>query len=312
MVYLFALGSAFFYGLASVLQQHAASAEPAKQSMHIGLLLDLIRKPIWLAGLGADIAAFVLQALALNNGPLTLVQPVLTVGLLFALILAALWGRHLPPLKEVLAALALIGGLAILVIFGSPQAGRDAAPAHRWLVVGGSLGVVVVALFLFARMADKRVKPVLLAIAGAMTLAASDSLIKVTVTRFTHHGLVGVLTSWYPYALALVLATGMVLIQSAFQAGPLELSLPAQTATEPIVSSLAGVALFSEIFRTDPLAVAAEVVALVLALVGIWVLGRSPTVTGKKQAGQKQVGQKQAGQTPTARAGSGKSGRSSQ
>ena len=289
MVYVFAVGSAFFYGLASVTQQRSASAEPSKDSMRLELLVALFRQPLWLAGLGADIAAFTLQALALSHGPLTLVQPVLTVGLLFALTVSALWDRHGLPAKEILAALALVGGLAILVIFGSPTQGGDTVAAQRWVIFGSSLGATVLALFLLAKKASKKVKPVLLAIAGATTLAASDSLIKSTVTVFNRHGIVEVVDGWYVYALAGVLAAGMVLIQSAFQAGPLELSLPAQTAVEPIVSSVAGVVLFSEAIRLDPLAIAAELVAVALTLVGIWVLGHSPTVTGRAKNKRKGV-----------------------
>jgi drug/metabolite transporter (DMT)-like permease len=280
VVYLFAIGSAFFYGLASVMQQRSASSEPAQDSMRLELLVRLIRNPLWIGGFGADIAAFALQALALSHGPLTLVQPVLTVGLLFALLLSAAWTRQRPAAKEILAALALIGGLAILVVFGSPTQGRDTVAAQRWFLVGTSLGVSILALFLLAKKASKRVKPLLLAVAGAMTLAGSDSLIKSTVTVFDHHGIVGVLSGWYVYALAGVLALSMILIQSAFQAGPLELSLPAQTAVEPLVSSVAGVVLFSESIRLDPVAIVAEVVAIALTLVGIWVIGHSPTIVG--------------------------------
>lgn len=280
MVYLLAIGSAFFYGLASVMQQRSASAQPAQDSMRLELLVRLVRNPVWIGGFGADIAAFALQALALSRGPLTLVQPILTVGLLFALVLSALWTQQRPAAKEMLAALALVGGLAILVVFGSPTQGRDTVAAQRWLIVGMSLGFSILALFLLAKKASKRVKPVLLAVAGAMTLAASDSLIKATMTTFSHHGLLGVLSGWYGYALAGVLALSMILIQSAFQAGPLELSLPAQTAVEPMVSSVAGIMLFSERIRLDPVAIGAEVVAVAFTLAGIWVIGHSPTIVG--------------------------------
>lgn len=283
MVYLYAVGSAFFYGLASVLQQHSASAEPAKDSMRVELLLLLIRNPIWLGGLGADIAAFSFQALALSHGPLTLVQPVLTVGLLFALVLSALWVRHMLPAKEILAALALVGGLAILVIASSPTEGRDTVVARSWVIVGASMAIGILVLFLVAKRAGKRLKPVVLAIAGATALAAGDSLIKSTVTAFNHGGALAVVGGWYVYALAGVLAVGMLLVQSAFQAGPLELSLPAQTAVEPFVSSVAGVVLFGERIRLGFLAGCAEAVAIALILVGIWVLGRSPTVVGRQK-----------------------------
>jgi hypothetical protein len=46
-----------------------------------------------------------------------------------------------------------------------------------------------------------------------------------------------------------------------------------------------GVILFSEHIRSDPTALAFEVVAAGFIVFGIWVLGRSPTVTGGQGPG---------------------------
>src|SRR5437879_7750313 len=81
---------------------------------------------------------------------------------------------------------------------------------------------------------------------------------------------------------------GLLLVQSAFQAGPLRLSLPALTAVEPVASSAVGVILFSEHIRSDPVALAYEALAAALVVFGIWVLGRSPTVTGSQSQDQDQ------------------------
>lgn len=280
MVFVFSIAAAFFYGLAAVMQHRAAAAAPDRESMRLGLLVRLVRKPLWTAGIASDTVAFVLQAAALGRGPLTLVQPLLTVGLLFALVLAALWDRRRPSGREVLAALALIGGLGLLVVFGSPSLGHPSVSFHRWILAGSLLGAGVLVLVSLARGAGSRAKPALLAVAGALTFAASDALIKSTVFVLGTGGVLEVLDGWYLYALIGVALLGMLLVQSAFQAGRLEFSLPALTAVEPIASSSVGVVLFAEHIRTDPLALAAEAVAVCLALFGIWVLGRSPGVVG--------------------------------
>lgn len=280
MVYAFSIAAAFCYGLAAVMQHRAAVTAPAVESMRLGLLVRLVRKPLWTAGIAADAVAFVLQAAALGRGPLTLVQPLLTVGLLFALVLAALWDRRRPSGREMLAALALIGGLGLLVAFGSPSLGHPIVSFHRWILAGGFVGAGVVVLVGAAQRAGPRAKPALLAVAAAMTFAASDALIKSTVFVLGTRGIVEVLDGWYLYALIGVALLGMLLVQSAFQAGRLELSLPALTAVEPIASSSVGVVLFAEHIRTDPVALVAEGVAVCLALFGIWVLGRSPAVVG--------------------------------
>src|SRR5260370_42146788 len=73
---------------------------------------------------------------------------------------------------------------------------------------------------------------------------------------------------------------GLLLVESAFQAGPLRPSLRALPAAERVASSAVGIILFSEHIRSDPVALVYEALAAALIVFGIWVLGRSPTVTG--------------------------------
>src|ERR1700726_3159202 len=89
-VVLLALGAAMCYGLASVLQQHAACRQPRHLAKRMGLLVRLVRQPVWLVGNLADGGGYVLQFLALRRGSLALVEPLMVTGLLFALPLGAL------------------------------------------------------------------------------------------------------------------------------------------------------------------------------------------------------------------------------
>lgn len=286
MVYVLSVVSAFFYGSAAVLQHREAAAAPGEQHMRLSLLVHLVKRPLWAAGIAADLVAFVFQALALGQGPLTLVQPLLTAGLLFALLLAAAWDHRRLTGFELLAALALMAGLTLFLIAAVPSPGRATVAFDRWVTAGVLTGAGVGVLVLWARRAA-RWKPALLGIAASLTFAISDALIKSGIDVLRAHGVVEVLDTWYLYALAGLGVLGALLIQSAFQSGPLAMSLPALTAVEPIASSGVGVILFAESLRTDPGALAVEVVAAALCLFGIWVLGRSPTVTGTRALSEK-------------------------
>jgi hypothetical protein len=48
-----------------------------------GLILRLVRRPVWLAGIASMILGFGFQLSALRFGPLALVQPTLALELLF-------------------------------------------------------------------------------------------------------------------------------------------------------------------------------------------------------------------------------------
>ena len=49
---LFALLTALFNGVASVLQRMAASTAPASKTLHLSLFGYLIKRRVWLAGIG--------------------------------------------------------------------------------------------------------------------------------------------------------------------------------------------------------------------------------------------------------------------
>jgi MFS family permease len=66
---------------ASVLQRKAARDEPDANSFSIALVWHLAHRPVWIAGIASVIVGFLLQVVALGNGPISLVQPVLVLEL---------------------------------------------------------------------------------------------------------------------------------------------------------------------------------------------------------------------------------------
>ena len=89
-------------------------------------------------------------------------------------------------------------------------------------------------------------------------------------------GVSNLFASWQPYLLAGAGVAGMVLAQSAFQAGPLDASLPTLSATDPIVSVLIGAVAFGELLRSGIVATSLEVISFSAIIVGILC---SPTLT---------------------------------
>jgi len=75
-----AVSAGFAYALASVLQQHAASEAAPELSLRPGLLLALLKRPLWLFGTLVDGAAYALEASSLALGSIIIVQPLLVTG----------------------------------------------------------------------------------------------------------------------------------------------------------------------------------------------------------------------------------------
>src|SRR5215472_4018891 len=139
-----ALAASVCFAVAAVTQQRAAARLPSQRAFDPAVLLRLIRRPAWLAGLAAVIAGFGLQAAALGLGRLVVIEPVLATGLLFALALAARRDRrHLRP-GEWAAALAVVAGLAVFLAAGQPTGGqRTASAAALGLAAAAAAGLTV-------------------------------------------------------------------------------------------------------------------------------------------------------------------------
>lgn len=125
---LFALLAAFSNALATVLQRRAALSVPQSRGFRPGLVLDLLRRPVWLGGMLAVVVAGVGQAVALATGPLSLVQPLFVLELPLALLLASLLtGNRLPEVLW-LAVGGVVVGLGVALASAAPGAARPKCP----------------------------------------------------------------------------------------------------------------------------------------------------------------------------------------
>jgi drug/metabolite transporter (DMT)-like permease len=267
MAVFFALLAAIAYAAASVLQQRAARDVPDELAMRPGLLLRLVRRPLWLAGTVADWSGFGLQALALGVGSLIVVQPLLCTGLLFALPIGAAWqGRRLSR-NDWIAAFALSGGLAVFLVVGAPTEGRDFASEQAWVIAALVLLPIIVGCTIAGMRTRNTARAVLLALATALLYSMTAVLTKSAVTELGE-GAAAFFTSWEPYALVVGGVVSLLLNQSAFQAGELQASLPILTAVEPIVGSVLGFLMLDELLTAAGLWEWAAVIAAAVVLVG--------------------------------------------
>ena len=276
MVVVFTLGAACMYALASVLQHRAASEVPLEHSLRLGLLRRLIGRPMWLGGMAADLTGFALEAAALSIGSLSLVQPLMTLGLPAALAGATLHAKKPMGRTEWTATAGLTVALAVFLLLATPSHGRDFAHRDRW--IGVSIAVVVlVAVCLTAASVRRwaRWRALFIAVATGLVFTLSAALTKSVATVATHHPLRTV-RHWELYALIAVGLVSMLLGQSAFQGGDLRDSLPAITLVPPLAGTLMGWVLFNERVHANAVTLPIEVIAAAAAIVATVMLAHSP------------------------------------
>lgn len=266
------------YALASVLQQRGAAAQPEEHSLRLGLLARLARNPGWVLGLACDAAGYAFQFIALGHGTLVVVQPLLVCGLLFALPLGAwLAGRRLGR-GDWIAALAVCAGLAVFLTVANPASGRSNVGPVVWTLMLSSTAAAALFLVAMAHGRSTRLRSLLLSGAAGVVYGAAAALTK-TCSHLLDRGLWHVLFHWQPYVLIVGGVGGMLLAQSAFQAGTLDVSLPTMSVVDPVVSILIGALAFRESIASSAAAVAIEVIALVAMSIGVFGLARSEAMS---------------------------------
>jgi len=245
-----ALVAAVLFAVASAVQQRSAADVPDADAHGVGLLLALARRPRWWAGTLSDTGGFAAQAAALGLGSLLLVQPLLVTTLLVALPLGARWaGRRLRRSDWVWSAL-LVLALALFAVVGEPTAGVDRAGWRPWLPAWIVLGLLVGGCLAGAAVRRGTARAVLLSVAAGVAYGVGAALTKGVVSQLDD-GLLALLTSWETWLLAVALAGGTLLQQSAYQAGALEASLPAVTVGEPVVAVALGIGVLQERLQAD-------------------------------------------------------------
>jgi drug/metabolite transporter (DMT)-like permease len=281
MALLLSLAAAICYAAGFVLQYHEAHAAPDRLFLSPRLLAALAKHPLWVFGLLAMFTGQALQGVALDHGSLALVEPVLTLSLLFALPLSAAWRRERLRRQEWIGAIAVAAGLGVLLGVGSPTAGRISMAGQQWLLVMLAGSGAALALVVAGRRSRWPAPRAALVGAGAGVLfGVQDALTPYCLHLISHHP-IGLVTTWQPYLFLLTGLYGMVLVQSAYKAGPLTAGLPPITIGEPVAGMLIGILALGEHLSTSTTALALESAAAVVLIAGTWMLGRSPLVCGR-------------------------------
>ncbi|WP_399894192.1 DMT family transporter [Streptomyces sp. BBFR51] len=271
---LFALLAAFSNALATVLQRRAALSVPQSQGFRPGLVLDLLRRPVWLGGMLAVVVAGVGQAVALATGPLSLVQPLFVLELPLALLLASLLTGNRMPEVMWLAVGAVVVGLGVALASAAPGGGKAEVPLDRWVpALAACAGAAVLLAAAGLRRPVGKARAGCIGAATAVCYALTAALMKDSMRVLTTDGVVGFLTAWQTYGFAAAGVCAVLLLEHAMQGGPLVASQPALTLGDATVSLLLGVVLYREDVRGGWLVVP-QLLGVALIVVGVLNLAR--------------------------------------
>jgi len=284
-VAILSLLAALIFGFGVALQQHEAQAVASADSLKPSLLLHLAGRPLWIAGLAADIGGWAFQAAALASGSLIVVQPLITTNLVFALALSAWFNGQSISVWQWLAVIATLTGLCVFLGVANPTEHSTAVTTMTdWVLLAACVGGVVALMVMLGYGTRGMSRAVYLGIAAGAAEASMAVLSKAFADK-VDEGFWSAFRSWEPYVLVAVGIATLTVVQSSYQVGRPTVVLPVNTVTEPLVAASIGAALFGETLHIAGWRIPVVALALGTMTVGLIVLARTSALSSEGAEG---------------------------
>jgi drug/metabolite transporter (DMT)-like permease len=284
-----ALLAAFFFAVATVCEQKGAMEEHESQALRPGFLLRLVRKPVWLIGLGADALGYISQAAALGIGRLVSVQPLLVASVVFALPLGAKITHQHIGRREIFGAALVCAGLVTFRLVATPYGGRSDATAAAWIIGIAIIGGLALLLVLASIGRSPSVRATFLGVAAGMILGGIvAALTKSTVDLFDQ-GWDGVFGDWHIYALAGAALTAFLLFQASLQTGALAPAMTSETVLEALAGVAVGMFVLNERLDQNPAETTVSLLGLALVVAGLLALARCRGAVRRREPSRRWV-----------------------
>ncbi|MFY1632024.1 DMT family transporter [Solwaraspora sp. WMMB335] len=266
----FAVASAVAYALAAVAQEQLAVRLGAQTPWRT-IVRALLRARRWWIAVALNGAGAGLHVAALAYGPLSVVQPLGVLTLVFALPIGAARSARRVTARQWRGAALTIGGLILLLLLIVPDSGNGLDGTDSRILIVAS--TVVLAGMLAGTAVVRRAVPRSLMYAGGsgVAFAVASALTHAVTREHQAVGLVALLSPTVPAVAAMAVA-GVLLSQLAYRGSGLGAPLATVTLANPVASAAIGVALFGERFAAGPLAAGLLVLAAGAASTGILLL----------------------------------------
>lgn len=277
MLFLLGLAAALVasacFNVGVVLQALEARIEPKSLELRLSLLAALLRRRRWLLGLALGLLGVVPQLVALALAPFAVVQPALSLGLLFVLAIGARTFDERVRWPEWVGVAAIIGGVA-LVVGGSPTH----VEAHR----SGVVVIVVAVVPLLIALAPLPLRSTRFDSAAFVVVAAGMGFAATNIaTKLTSDDLGGG-SYWNAAAwLLMALVAGIVATltnMTAFQRWRATIVVPVVSATQTYVPIVLEPLFLRERWSSAPLDGVPIALGLVVAAAGGILVARTPVV----------------------------------
>ncbi|HUK94207.1 MAG TPA: DMT family transporter [Gaiellaceae bacterium] len=279
MATVLALVAAFLFAVAATFQQRGA-LDLGLAAESLRSFLKLARSWWWLGGTAVLLAGYAAQAIALDHGRVSIVQPLLVTTIVFALPLGVLVTAQQVGRREIVGAVVVVAGLALYAVFGDPAGGKDNASNGEWAVALALVALASGVLLLLGRNSEHSRRAALFGVVAGILFGTSACLAKPTL-ELLDSSVTAVLSSWEFYGMAVTGIAAFVLQQVSLSEGFLATSVATVSTFNPIVSVLFGILLFDERLSDPRWHKFVAVAGMLLAMGGAFAISKAREGAGE-------------------------------
>jgi drug/metabolite transporter (DMT)-like permease len=270
-----ALAAACCYETGYALQAIEARRAPADTALKPSLMTYLLTRPLWIGATGLSLLGWPLQIVALAHAPLTLVQPVLALGLVLLLVLGVrILGEHVGPRE--MAAVALIIASVGVFAWAAPREPGEVDRSVGLVVALGLLAAVTVAPYAI-RLIRHGQFPMLLLVASAGAADGMAAFVAKIVAQDATEGALLAVVAWAALVAAVVIV-GVISESTALQRFAATRVAPTVLVMQIVIPVVLAPLVGGEGWSNTPLGGAVLVAALLAVALGAGLLASSPAV----------------------------------
>ncbi|MEV7103747.1 DMT family transporter [Streptomyces atroolivaceus] len=237
---LLSLVSAIAYAAGAIVQERVAAAGDSRPYAPL-------RNGAWWVAVALNGVGAVLHVVALAYGPLSLVQPLGALTIVFALPMAAVFVRRRAGRTAWRGAVMATVGLAGLLALTGSAGSHTLAGPEQMMLATGTFGAVVVLLVLARGLHRPMLRSVVLATGAGVAFGMASVFTKTVAVEWTS----GSVTSGLPTLLVIagLASAGLLLSQAAYRGAGLTAPLATVTVVNPVLAAAVGITMFGEQFR---------------------------------------------------------------
>lgn len=282
-----ALLAAMMFALAAALQQRGQFhlARLGLPVEGLASLPRLVLVPAWLAGTAFLLGGYAAQGVALEDGRLVVIQPILVTTIVWALPLGYLLTSQVVTVRQAIGASVVVVGLAMFILVGDPDAGNQNASGAEYAIAIAVICAISAALIVWMHgKGQTALKAAIFGVVAGLLFGLSATFAKPVMTDLDQ-GIVEALDDWRTYALLGFGFIAFVVQQLSLATGQLAPAMAAVSVANPAISVVLGILLFDERLTRPGWHVLVAACALLAALAGavmITLANRDTEVPGQE------------------------------